>query len=63
MSDPNDICPECGTALAPSLAHGIGVGDTGNGLPRVQYEEQDCPGCGIELKRKLGGPWSRPKED
>jgi ribosomal protein S27AE len=57
LTEPHDICPRCGAELPPSIADGIGAGDTGNGLRKVEHEERNCPSCGIELKRAVGGAW------
>ncbi|HVL50355.1 MAG TPA: hypothetical protein VM754_02480 [Actinomycetota bacterium] len=57
LTELNEICPRCGAELPPSLAHGIGVSDTGNGLPKDQHEERDCPSCGVQLWRAVGGAW------
>lgn len=57
MPEIEEICPQCGAGIEPSVANRIGVGDTGNGVRRVEHEERDCPACGAELKRAVGGPW------
>lgn len=53
----NDICPQCGVEIEPSIAERIPAGDTGNGVAPVEQEERDCPHCGTELKRTVGGAW------
>lgn len=53
----NDTCPQCGEEIEPSIAALIPAGDTGNGTAKVEYEERDCPHCGTELKRAVGGVW------
>lgn len=57
MAEIEETCPQCGAEMEPSIAHGIGVGDTGNGTRPVQHEERNCPACGAELKRAVGGAW------
>lgn len=52
-----DVCPQCGFALGPSYAYGLGVSDTGNGTARSNHEERDCPNCGSTLRRATGGVW------
>jgi hypothetical protein len=53
----NDVCPQCGEKIEPSIAARIPAGDTGNGTARVEHEERNCPHCGTELKRTVGGAW------
>jgi ribosomal protein S27AE len=53
----NDICPQCGEHIEASIAARIPAGDTGNGTAKVIHEERDCPHCGAELKRTVGGAW------
>jgi ribosomal protein S27AE len=57
LTEAHDICPRCGAELPPSIADGIGAGDTGNGSRKVEHEERDCPSCGVELRRAVGGAW------
>lgn len=57
MTELSEVCPRCGADLEPSLAHGIGVNDTGKGPPRDEHEERDCPSCGVRLWRAAGGAW------
>ncbi len=42
---------------SPRLRSAFPAGDTGNGVARVEHEERDCPHCGTELKRAVGGAW------
>ena len=57
LNELSDICPRCGSEIEPSIAQRVGVGDTGNGLPKREHEERNCPSCGAELKRAVGGAW------
>lgn len=54
-----DLCPACDRHISPSLAFGPGSGDTGNGVPRYEHEERDCPHCGSTLTRLVGGKWRK----